>query len=169
VTVKTNAARLLDKLGIAYEVRTYEVDEADLSAPTVAKKVGLPCEQVWKTLVLKGDRHGVLMAVVPADADIDLKALALLADERAVALVPVKDVQGLTGYIRGGVTALAGKKDYPVYVDDTVELIEQMAVSAGQRGAQLVLAPLDYLKVTAATVGAIAQPTVQTGEPLGRR
>jgi Cys-tRNA(Pro)/Cys-tRNA(Cys) deacylase len=165
VTVKTNAARLLDKLGIAYEVRTYEVDEADLSAPTVAKKVGLPCEQVWKTLVLKGDRHGVLMAVVPADADIDLKALALLADERAVALVPVKDVQGLTGYIRGGVTALAG----PVYVDDTVELIEQMAVSAGQRGAQLVLAPLDYLKVTAATVGAIAQPTVQTGEPLGRR
>jgi Cys-tRNA(Pro)/Cys-tRNA(Cys) deacylase len=153
---KTNAARLLDNLGVAYEIRTYEVDEADLSAPAVARKVGLPCEQVWKTLVVRGDGT-VYLAVVPADAELDLKALAVAVGERKVELAALKDVQPLTGYIRGGVTVLGCRKEYPVFVDDTIELIDRMAVSAGMRGAQLVLNPSDYLRVTKATVARIAR------------
>jgi Cys-tRNA(Pro)/Cys-tRNA(Cys) deacylase len=153
---KTNAARLLDTLGVAYEIRTYEVDESDLSAPTVARKVGLPCEQVWKTLVVRGDGT-VYLAVVPADAELDLKALAVAAGERKVELAALKDVLPLTGYIRGGVTVLGCRKEYPVFVDDTMELIDRMAVSAGMRGAQLVLNPQDYLRVTKATVARIAR------------
>lgn len=153
---KTNAARLLDTLGVAYEIRTYEVDESDLSAPTVARKVGLPCEEVWKTLVVRGDGT-VYLAVVPADAELDLKALAVAAGERKVELAALKDVLPLTGYIRGGVTVLGCRKEYPVFVDDTMELIDRMAVSAGMRGAQLVLNPQDYLRVTKATVARIAR------------
>ncbi|MFZ4578811.1 MAG: Cys-tRNA(Pro) deacylase [Myxococcota bacterium] len=153
---KTNAARLLDTLGVAYEIRTYEVDESDLSAPTVARKVGLPYEQVWKTLVVRGDGT-VYLAVVPADAELDLKALAVAAGERKVELAALKDVLPLTGYIRGGVTVLGCRKEYPVFVDDTIDLIDRMAVSAGMRGAQLVLNPQDYLRVTKATVARIAR------------
>jgi Cys-tRNA(Pro)/Cys-tRNA(Cys) deacylase len=155
--MKTNAARALDKLGIGYELRSYEVDPDDLSAEVVAQKVGLPPEQVWKTLVARGDRHGVCMAVVPADAELDLKALARLTGDAKIDLVPLKEVQPLTGYIRGGVTALACKKPYPVFVDELMELHEQVAVSAGMRGLQIVLAPADYLRAVDATVGPIAR------------
>jgi Cys-tRNA(Pro)/Cys-tRNA(Cys) deacylase len=155
--MKTNAARLLDSLGIRYEVREYEVDPAALDAPSVARKIGIPPEQVFKTLVVRGDRNGISFAVVPADAELDEKALARLTGDRRVELVPLKEVQPLTGYIRGGVTALAAKKDYPVFADETIELFDVIAVSAGIRGEQLVLAPADYLAATKAVTGPIAR------------
>ena len=155
--MKTNAARLLDSLGIRYELREYDVDPEDLSAETVAAKVGMPPEQVFKTLVARGDRTGVLMAVVPGNGELDLKALARLSGDRKVETVPLKELQPLTGYIRGGVTALGGKKDYPVFVDETLELFDTVAVSAGVRGTQIVLAPADYLRLTQGKVGPISR------------
>ena len=155
--MKTNAARLLDSLDIPYELRDYEVDPDDLAAESVARKIGLPPEQVFKTLVARGDRTGVLLAVVPGDAELDLKALARLSGDRKAEVVPLREVQPLTGYVRGGVTALAGKKDYPTYVDETVELFDVISVSAGARGTQILLAPADYLRATRASVGAIAR------------
>jgi Cys-tRNA(Pro)/Cys-tRNA(Cys) deacylase len=155
--MKTNAMRILDTLGISYEIREYEVDPDDLSAERIARDIGLPAEQVFKTLVARGDRHGVLLAVVPADGEVDFKALARLSNNRTVELVALKEVQPLTGYIRGGVTALAGKRDWPVYVDEQMQLFDAVAVSAGVRGAQMVLAPDDYLLATGATIGAISR------------
>jgi Cys-tRNA(Pro)/Cys-tRNA(Cys) deacylase len=155
--VKTNAARLLDAAKIAYELREYEVDPEDLSAETVAAKVNLPLEQVFKTLVMRGDRNGVCLAVVPGNTNVDEKAIARLTGDRRVEMVPLKEVQALTGYIRGGVTALAGKRDYPVYVDETAELLDVISISAGMRGLQILLAPADYLRITKATVGAIGR------------
>ena len=159
--MKTNAARLLDSLGIAYELRDYEVDPEDLSAETVARKIGLPPEQVFKTLVARGDRTGVLLAVVPGDAELDPKALARVSGDRRVEVVALREVTPLTGYVRGGVTALAGKKDYPVFVDETLELFDAVSVSSGARGTQLVLAPADFLLAVGTgrgTVGAISKP-----------
>ena len=153
---KTNAVRLLDQLSIDYELSEYEVDESDLSAESVAAKVGLPPEQVFKTLVARGDRNGVCLAVVPGNAELNLKSLADLTADRKIALVPMKELLGLTGYIRGGVTALAAKKDYPVYVDETIELFDVVSVSAGARGLQILLKPEDYLRITKAKVGEIA-------------
>jgi Cys-tRNA(Pro)/Cys-tRNA(Cys) deacylase len=150
VPTKTNAARLLDQLGIRYELREYEVDPDDLAAETVAAKIGLPPEQVFKTLVARGDRNGICMAVVPADTELNLKALAEASGNRKIQLVPVKELQALTGYVRGGVTALAGKKDYPVFVDEILELFDVISVSAGIRGLQILLAPVDYIKATKA-------------------
>ena len=158
---KTNAARLLDTLGIRYELRDYEVDPEDLSAETVARKVGLPPEQVFKTLVARGDRHGVCLAVVPGNAELDLKGLAKLTGDRKVDTVPLKEVQPLTGYIRGGVTALGGKKDFPVYADETLELFDVIAVSAGVRGTQILISPADYLRAVKGKVGAIAKDKTQ--------
>ena len=156
--MKTNAARLLDALGISYELRDYEVDPDDLSAESVARKIGLPPEQVFKTLVARGDRTGVLLAVVPGDAELDLKALARLSGDRKTDVVPLKEVQPLTGYVRGGVTALGARKDYPVFVDETLELFDVVSVSAGVRGTQLLLSPADYLRAVRGTVGPIAKP-----------
>lgn len=155
---KTNAARLLDQLGIRYELRAYEVDPNDLAAETVAAKIGLPPEQVFKTLVARGDRTGVSMAVIPGDQELDLKALANATGERKIQLVPVRELQSLTGYIRGGVTALAAKRDFPVYVDETIELFDVISISAGQRGLQILLAPADYLRATKAQVAALSHP-----------
>jgi Cys-tRNA(Pro)/Cys-tRNA(Cys) deacylase len=155
--VKTNAARLLDSLNIPYELRDYEVDPDDLTAESVARKIGLPPEQVFKTLVTRGDRTGVLLAIVPGDLELDLKALARVSGDRKVDTVPLKEVQPLTGYIRGGVTALAGKKDYPVFVEETIELFDVISVSSGARGTQILLAPADYLRAVRGTVGAISK------------
>ena len=154
--LKTNAARLLDSLGIPYQIREYEVDENDLSAESVARKVGLPAEQVFKTLVARGDRHGVCFAVVPAGTQLDLKALARLTGDKKIDTVPLKEVQPLTGYIRGGVTVLGAKKAYPVFADETIELFDAISVSSGMRGAQLILAPADYVRATSATLGPIS-------------
>jgi Cys-tRNA(Pro)/Cys-tRNA(Cys) deacylase len=155
--VKTNAVRILDKLGIPYELRTYEVDPEDLSAGTVAAKIGFPLSQVWKTLVARGDRSGVNFAVLPGDSELDLKAFARATGDRKIDPVPLKEVQPLTGYIRGGVTVLGARKAYPVFVDETVELYDQISISAGVRGTQVLLAPADYLRATAATLAPIAR------------
>lgn len=156
--MKTNAARILDSLAIRYELREYEVDPEDLRAETVAAKVGLPPEQVFKTLLARGDRRGPCFAIVPANAELDLKALARLSGDRKVDTVPLKEVQPLTGYIRGGVTVLGAKKAFPVYADETIELFDVISISAGARGTQILLAPGDYLQATKATVGPIAAP-----------
>ncbi len=156
--MKTNAVRILDGLGIAYRLLSYEVDPDDLAAESVARKIGLDPAQVFKTLVARGDRHGVCLAVVPGDEQLDLKAIAHLTGDRKVDTVALKEVQPLTGYIRGGVTALACKKPYPVFVDETVELFDEISVSAGMRGLQIVLAPADYLRAVNATVGPISKP-----------
>src|SRR5262245_50124429 len=154
--MKTNAARILDSLGISYELRSYEVDPEHLEAEEVARKIGFAPEQVWKTLVARGDRQGVCFAVVPANTHLDFKALAKLSGDRKVEMVPLKEVQPLTGYIRGGVTVLGARKDYPVYVDETIELFDVVSVSAGTRGLQVVIAPGKYLEATGAQLGAIA-------------
>ncbi len=155
--MKTNAVRILDGLGIAYELLSYAVDPEDLAAESVAHKIGLEPEQVFKTLVARGDRAGVCLAVVPGNAQLDLKALARLSGDRQIDTVPLKDVQPLTGYIRGGVTALACKKDYPVYVDETLEAFDRVAVSAGLRGLMIFLAPADYLRAVKGALGPIAR------------
>lgn len=158
MTHKTNAVRLLDQLGIRYELREYEVDPDDLAAETVAAKIGLPSEQVFKTLVARGDRNGICLVVIPGNSELDLKALAVASGNRKMQLVPVKELLALTGYIRGGVTALAGKKDYPVYVDERLELFEVISISAGVRGMQILLAPADYLKATHGALTPLAKP-----------
>jgi Cys-tRNA(Pro)/Cys-tRNA(Cys) deacylase len=155
--MKTNATRILDRLKIAYELRAYEVDPDDLRAEKVAAAIGMPAKQVFKTLAVRGEHRGVLLAVVPGDAELDFKALARLAGDKSVEMVALKEVQPLTGYIRGGVTALACKKDYPVFADETIELFDRVAVSAGLRGLQIVLAPSDYIKAVKATVGNIVR------------
>jgi Cys-tRNA(Pro)/Cys-tRNA(Cys) deacylase len=154
---KTNAARLLDGLGISYEMRAYEVDPEDLTAITVAKKIGMPLEQVFKTLLTKTNDGEHLFGVVPGDAELDLKKLAAAAGARKVELASLKDVEPLTGYIRGGVTVLAAKKPFPAFVDETIELFDVISISAGQRGLQLLVAPADYLRATEATLADITK------------
>jgi len=156
-SVKTNAARILDAAGIHYELREYAVDERDLSAPRVAEKIGMPPEQVFKTLVARGDRSGVLMACIPANAELDLKALAAASGNKKVELVAVKEVLGLTGYIRGGVSPVGARKPYPVYLDETAVLWDVISVSAGLRGCQMLLAPEDLTRVVDARCCAIAR------------
>lgn len=155
---KTNAVRLLDVMGLAYELRSYEVDPDDLSAETVAAKVGLPLEQVFKTLVVRGDRSGLCFAVVPGDCQLDLKALAKVTGDRKIEPVTLKEVQPLTGYIRGGVTVLGAKKAFPVYIDETLELFDVVSISAGQRGLQVFIDPVDYIKATTGKLVAISMP-----------
>ena len=142
--MKTNAVRILDTLGVTYELRSYAVDPSDLSAVSVAAKVGFPPEQVFKTLVARGDRHGICLALVPGDDHLDLKALARATGDRRCELVALREVLPLTGYVRGGVTALACKKDYPVLIDESAQLHDHICVSAGARGLQIVLAPDVY-------------------------
>jgi Cys-tRNA(Pro)/Cys-tRNA(Cys) deacylase len=154
---KTNAMRQLDALGIAYEVRSYEVDPDDLSAGNVAAKIGLPAEQTFKTLVARGDRNGVCLAVIPGSAALDLKQLARVTGDRKVDTVPLKEVQPLTGYIRGGVTALACKREYPVWVDEFAQLYDVISVSAGMRGEQILLAPGDYVRAVNGQFAPIAK------------
>ena len=155
--VKTNAVRFLDGLGIKYELREYKVDPNDLSAESVAAKIGLPPGQLFKTLAVRGDRNGIFLAVIPANQELDFKALAHQTEDRKVDMLPLKDVQAATGYIRGGVTALACKKDYPVYIDELAEICEVISVSAGMRGLQILLAPQDYIRAVKARVGAIVK------------
>ncbi len=147
---KTNAARFLDSLGIRYELRAYEVNPEDLTAVSVAHKIDMPPEQVFKTLLVRTSDNTHLFAVVPGNAELDLKKLAAVASLRRAELTPLKDVEPLTGYVRGGVTVLAARKPFPVFADETIELFDTISVSAGQRGLQLLLSPVDYLRATAA-------------------
>jgi len=155
--MKTNAVRLLDSLGIAYELREYAVDPEDLAAESVAAKIGMPPEQVFKTLLARGDRNGLCFALVPGNSELDLKALAAAAGDRKTEMVPVKELQSLTGYIRGGVTVLGAKKAFPVFADETIEMWDRISVSAGVRGTQIILAPEDYIRATGAVLADIAR------------
>lgn len=155
--MKTNAVRILDNLNIDYVLREYEVNLDDLTAESVAQKLGLSAEQVFKTLVVRGDRHGICLAVIPGNTQLNLKALAKLSGDRKAETVSLKEVQPLTGYIRGGVTALACKKDYPVYVDELVQAFDLISISAGVRGTQILLAPDHYIRAVRATLGMISQ------------
>ena len=151
---KTNAARLLDTLAIPYELVAYEVGEDPMAqtALDVARKIGMPAEQVFKTLLTESQAGEHFFAVIPGDRELDLKKLAHAAGAKKVDLAGLKQVEPLTGYIRGGVTVLAARKPFPAFADETIELFDRISVSAGQRGLQLVLAPTDYLRATGAIV-----------------
>jgi Cys-tRNA(Pro)/Cys-tRNA(Cys) deacylase len=149
---KTNAARILDGLGIQYEIREYEVNPEEFSALVVAEKIGLPAEQVFKTLLCVTHEREYVFAVVPGDTELDFKKLAAALGTRKTEMVSLKDVQPLTGYVRGGVTVFGAKKDFPVFVDETLALFDAVSVSAGTRGVQVVLSPADYLRASKATV-----------------
>ena len=149
---KTNAARILDKLKIPYEIKTYEVDEDDLSAVHVAETAGLDVSTVFKTLVTRGDKTGILMAVIGGADEINLKNLAKSSGNKSVEMIALKELLPLTGYVRGGCSPLGAKKDYPVFLDSKALNHEKISISAGQRGMQLILSPQDLVKATNATV-----------------
>jgi Cys-tRNA(Pro)/Cys-tRNA(Cys) deacylase len=157
---KTNAARHLDNLGIAYELRAYEVDPDRLEAELVADKIGMPYQKVFKTLLVRGDINGLCFAVIPANTELSFKALAAATGDRKIQMVPLKEVQPLTGYIRGGVTALASKKPYSVWIDSSAEQQDIISVSAGIRGTQILLKPGDYIRAVNATCAQIAAPAL---------
>lgn len=157
---KTNAARILDQVKLPYELKEYTVDESDLSAISVAQKVNLPIEQVYKTLVARGDKTGVIVACIRGDHELQLKALASLSGNKKVEVVSLKEVQPLTGYIRGGVSPIGMKKQYPVYIGSDIQLYERISISAGLRGLQLFLCPTDLIAVTKAQLGEISIPIV---------
>ena len=158
---KTNAVRFLDSLGIHYEIREYEVAPEEFSAIAVAEKVGLPAEQVFKTLLCVTSEKEHVFAVVPGDAELDFKKLAAAAGARKAEMVSLKEVQPLTGYVRGGVTVFGTKKDFPIFVDETLELFDVISVSAGTRGVQVLLSPADYLRASKATLVDLTKDTRQ--------
>ena len=155
---KTNAARYLDSLKVEYRLCEYEVDESDLSAESVARKVNLPLEQVFKTLVVRGDKTGVLLACIPGGVELDLKAMAEASGNKKVEMVPLKEVQPLTGYVRGGVSPIGTKKRYPVYLDESAMKFRFISISAGIRGCQLFIEPGGLEKASQATLGKISHP-----------
>ena len=165
--MKTNGARLLESLGIAFELREYEVDPNDLTAVTVAKKIGMAAGQVFKTLITTDGRGFYLFAVIPGDAELDFKKLARVAGLRKAEMVPLKDVQALTGYIRGGVTVFGAKKPFPVWVDETAILFDEISVSAGARGTQLILSPDDYLRAAEAQTADLIKDAARSPHPEG--
>jgi Cys-tRNA(Pro)/Cys-tRNA(Cys) deacylase len=152
---KTNAARLLDSLGIKYKLVAYEVDENDLGAISVASKLGQDIEQVFKTLVLLGDKSGIVVAVISGNEEVDLKKLAKVSSNKAVEMVAMKKILELTGYIRGGCSPIGMKKKYPVFIHETCILFDYIYISAGMRGLQLKIAPDDLIKVTQAKIAEI--------------
>lgn len=155
--MKTNAARYLDSLGIKYELREYMVDPEEFSATVVAEKVGMPPEQVFKTLLCATSEREHVFAVVPGSEELDFKKLARACGARKTEMVSLKDVEPLTGYVRGGVTVFGARKPFPAYVDETIELFDVISVSAGTRGVQIVLSPADYLRGANATVAALTK------------
>jgi Cys-tRNA(Pro)/Cys-tRNA(Cys) deacylase len=158
MAAKTNAARKLEQLGIAYELRSFPVEDEHLPASEYARRLGVPESQVYKTLLLRGAKLGPLFAIIAADTELDLKAVARAAGERSVEMVPLAQLTAITGYVRGGTTALAAKKELPVFLDGAALEQPRIAVSAGVRGVQLVLAPADYVRATDARVSPIARP-----------
>lgn len=154
---KTNAARILDGLGIAYEIKTYAVDESDLSAVHVAEVSGLDIKMIFKTLVARGDKTGIIMAVIGGDDELNLKSLAKASGNKSVEMIALKELLPLTGYVRGGCSPLGAKKDYPVYMDARATTLEKISISAGQRGMQIVLSPQDLVRAVNATVAELVQ------------
>jgi len=154
---KTNAVRLLDTMGIPYDLAEYEVDENDLSAVTLAKKIGQDVEQIFKTLVLRGDKSGIFVCVIPGNNEVDLKKAAKISGNKSCAMVHQKELLGLTGYIRGGCSPIGMKKPYPIYIHETSQLFNQIFISAGQRGLQLKLNPEDLIQITGSVVCDLAE------------
>lgn len=149
---KTNAMRMLDKAKIKYEPIEYEVDENDLSGVSIAKKVGLDCEMVFKTLVAKGDKTGPIVMCIPVDKEIDLKKAASVTKNKKIEMVHVKDLLALTGYVRGGCSPVGMKKKFPTFIDNSCENLEKMTVSAGIKGCQLLLDREELVKFTSANL-----------------
>jgi Cys-tRNA(Pro)/Cys-tRNA(Cys) deacylase len=162
--MKTNGARLLESLGIPFALQEYEVDPEDLSALTVAKKIGMPPEQVFKTLLTTGGPNSYIFAVIPGNAELDFKKLARAAGLRKAEMVPLKDVQPLTGYIRGGVTVFGAKKPFPAFLDETAILFDKISVSAGTRGTQIILSPAGYLRATGAQIADLTKSAAPESE-----
>lgn len=164
--MKTNACRMLDALAIPYQTREYTVDPDDLSGETVARKIGLPPEQVFKTLLCRVDHEQIVFAVLSVADELDFRKLAAAAGGKRAELVPIKDVQPLTGYIRGGVTVFGSKKAFPVFAEETIEIFDRVSVSAGMRGLQLLLSPADYVRTAQAQlVDLVRTSSVPSGEP----
>ena len=155
--LKTNAMRVLDSKGIQYRVRAYEIDDQNLSAEGAAVALGMAPEQVFKTLVALGDRIGPMLVMVPAGTEVDLKALAGISGDKRIELAPLREVEPLTGYERGAVTPLAIARNYPVYIDETVELWSQVGISAGAKGVEILLKPKDLIELTGARRADIAR------------
>ena len=154
---KTNAVRFLDSLKINYKLCEYEIEESDLSAESVARKVNLPLEQVFKTLVARGDKTGVLMACIPGNVELDLKAVAAVSGNKKVEMVPMKEIQQLTGYIRGGVSPIGTKKRDPIFLDESAMRFPSISISAGARGSQIFISPEDLIKTLDITICKIGQ------------
>jgi Cys-tRNA(Pro)/Cys-tRNA(Cys) deacylase len=150
---KTNAARILDRQGIKYELLAYEVDESDLSAVSVAEKLGQDADQVFKTLLLQGDKTGVFVCIIPGAEELDLKKAALFSANKRVELVPMKEILGLTGYIRGGCSPVGMKKSYPTFIDESCIIYDYIFISAGMRGMQIKIAPDDLIKAISCKMG----------------
>ena len=157
--MKTNACRILDAHKITYTTREYAVDLEDLTGQTVARKVGLPEAQVFKTLLCRIDASELVFAVLSVAQELDFKKLATIASGHKARLVALNEVLPLTGYIRGGVTVFGSKKQFPVFVDASIEQFDSISVSAGVRGLQILLAPADYLRAAEATVADLATVT----------
>ncbi len=154
---KTNAARILERLGINYSILEFDVDEDDLSAQDAARKLGLPPDQIFKTLVARGDKSGVIIACVPGGSELDLKALARVSGNKKVELVPLKEIRQLTGYIRGAVSPLGMKSGYCFYLDHSSFNHEVIIVSAGSRGMQISLSPHDLAGALNAETGLLTR------------
>ena len=159
---KTNAARILDRMKIAYELVEYAVDENNLAADHVAEELGEPIEQVYKTLVLHGDKTGLIVCVVAGNREVDLKKAAKASGNKKVEMIPMKDLLPATGYIRGGCTSIGMKKHYPTYVSEEAMGFPFIYVSAGKRGLQLKLAPADLLKAAQAVAADISTPSPES-------
>lgn len=149
---KTNAARILDELNIHYELRKYPVDENDLSALHVAEAIGEDPEKLYKTLVLKGQKDPYLVAVIPGNAQLDLKKIAKASGNKNCEMLPMKDLLSVTGYVRGGCSPIGMKKYFPTFIEEIVTLQESVIISAGKRGLQLILRPEDLINISKATV-----------------
>lgn len=149
---KTNAARLLDKAKINYELIPYEVDESDLSAIHVAEQLNEPIEQLFKTLVLRGDKSGYFVCIIPGAEELDLKLAAKVSGNKSCQMILMKDLLDVTGYIRGACSPIGMKKKFPTYIHSTCENFDFIYISAGQRGLQIKIAPTDLLKTIEATI-----------------
>ena len=154
---KTNAARKLDELKIEYKLIEYAVDEEHLDAIHVAQEVGMPASQVFKTLCVRGDKNGVMFAVIPGDGELDLKALAKASGNKRAELVALKEVLPLTGYIRGGCSPVGMKKKYPTFFDETCILWDEIAVSAGARGQQMLVPPEGLAELVSAKLADLTE------------
>lgn len=153
---KTNAMRILDSKKIDYSIREYEVNENDLGAVAVAAKTGVDIDRIYKTLVLSGDRSGYIVACIPGAAELNLKALAKVSGNKRVEMIPMKDLERITGYIRGGCSPVGMKKGLPTFLDAEADIHERIVISGGRRGVQIELSPKDLIKICRGITGKIS-------------